>query len=264
MTRRRRSAREEHDNHERWLVSYADFITLLFAFFVVMYSVSQVHEGKYKMLSDSVEAAFRQEPRSVTPIQIGDPKSAAGDKVTAVLKPDGEAAFHSMAQVLRKQLQPLVDRGLLTLRDGKDWLEIAINNRILFPSGSTRLLPDATALLSLLAEVLAKFPVPIQVEGHTDNVPIHTPSFPSNWELSAARAATVARLLAQHGIEPDRLAATGFAETRPVASNERAEGRAENRRVILRIFKTGRSSNGENRFPAPVVSGAAEAEGMVK
>ncbi len=261
---RRKKRHEEHDNHERWLVSYADFITLLFAFFVVMYSVSQVHEGKYKVLSSSLEAAFRVEPRSLAPIQMGEPGTTAGPEAIAVLKPAGDAAIQTMAQTLRERLQPLLEQGLLTLRDGKDWLEIAINNRILFPSGSTRLLPDATMLLSLLAEVLGKFPVPIQVEGHTDNVPIHTPAFPSNWELSAARAATVARLLSRHGVAPQRLAATGYGETRPVASNDRAEGRAENRRVVLRIFKTSRNSSGENRFPAPAIASVSAAEGAVE
>ncbi len=250
---RRKKRQEEHENHERWLVSYADFITLLFAFFVVMYSVSQVNEGKYKVLSNSLEAAFRVEPRSVAPVQVGEP-GAAGSEAIAIFKPEGEAVIQTMTQSLRKQLQPLVEQGLLTLRDGKEWLEIAINNRILFPSGSTKLLPDATMLLSLLAEVLGKFPVPVQVEGHTDNVPIHTPLYPSNWELSAARAATVARLLAEHGVAPERLAATGYGETRPVASNDRADGRAENRRVVLRIFKTSRNSSGENRFPAPAIA----------
>ncbi len=262
---RRKKREEDRENHERWLVSYADFITLLFAFFVVMYSVSQVHEGKYKILSDSLEAAFRVEPRSIAPIQVGEPGTTAGHEAVAVLKPNGDAVIQTMAQTLRAQLRPLEEQGLLTMRDGKEWVEIAINNRILFPSGSTELLPDATMLLSLLAEVLSKFPVPIQVEGHTDNVPIHTPSFPSNWELSAVRAATVARLLSRHGVAPERLAATGYGETRPVASNERAEGRAENRRVVLRIFKTSRNNNNEeNRFPAPAIASAPVAEGVAE
>ncbi len=262
MPRKKRP--EEHENHERWLVSYADFITLLFAFFVVMYSVSQVNEGKYKVLSGSLEAAFRAEPKSMAPIQIGEPGTTAGSEAIAVLKPSGKSAIQTMAKEIEAQIKPLVDQGLITLRQTDDWLEIEINNRILFPSGTTKLVPDARILLSLLGEVLGKFSVPIQVEGYTDNVPISTPVFPSNWELSAARAATVAHLLSRHGVDPELLAAIGYGENRPITSNDSFEGRAQNRRVVLKIFKTGRNNTAENNIPAPAISSGPPAEGVVQ
>ncbi|HHL45113.1 MAG TPA: flagellar motor protein MotD [Gammaproteobacteria bacterium] len=262
MSRKKRT--EEHENHERWLVSYADFITLLFAFFVVMYSVSQVNEGKYKVLSGSLEAAFRTEPKSMAPIQVGQPGTTAGTEAVAVLKPAGESAIQTMARDIEAQIKPLVEQGLITLRQTDDWLEIEINNRILFPSGSTKLVSDAKVLLSLLGGVLGKFSAPVQVEGYTDNVPINTPVFPSNWELSAARAATVAHLLSQHGIDPELLAAIGYGENRPITSNDTPDGRSQNRRVVLKIFKTGRSSTGENNIPAPAISAEPLAEGAVQ
>ncbi len=257
----RKKRQEEHENHERWLVSYADFITLLFAFFVVMYSVSQVNEGKYKVLSGSLEAAFRTEPRSMAPIQIGEPGSPAGHEAVTVLKPAGDSAIQTMAKAIEAQIEPLVEQGLVTLRQTDEWVEIDINNRILFPSGSTRLVPEAKVMLSMLGEVLGKFSAPVQVEGYTDDVPISTPVFPSNWELSAARAATVAHLLSQHGIDPELLAAIGYGENHPVSSNETVEGRAQNRRVVLKIFKTGRNNSKEKRVPVPAITAVPEEEG---
>ncbi len=260
----RKKRQEEHENHDRWLVSYADFITLLFAFFVVMYSVSQVNEGKYQVLSGSLEAAFRAEPRSMMPIQVGESGTAVEREAIAVLKSGGESVIETMDKQIEKQIQPLIEQGLVTLRQTDEWLEIEINNRILFPSGSTKLVPDAKVLLSLLGEVLGKFSTSVQVEGYTDNVPINTSFFPSNWELSAARAASVAHLLSRNGVSPELLAAIGYGENRPLASNDSAEGRSQNRRVVLKIFKTGRSNNRENNSSAPANYFGLSAAGAVQ
>jgi len=259
----RKRHQEEHENHERWLVSYADFITLLFAFFVVMYSVSQVNEGKYKVLSGSLETAFRSDSKTVVPVLKEGPINVTGSKEIAVLNPGGKSITQTISRDIEEQIKPLVERGLITLRETDEWLEIEINNRILFPSGSTKLVPDARVLLSLLGKVLGKFSVPVQVEGYTDNVPINTPLFPSNWALSAVRAASVAHLLSRQGIKPELLSATGYGEYRPVASNDSVEGRAENRRVVLKIFKTGRNNAVENQVPAPAISTGLSAEGAV-
>ena len=256
----RKKRQEDRENHDRWLVSYADFITLLFAFFVVMYSVSQVNEGKYKVLSSSLESAFKSEPRSMTPIQLGEPVTMSDSKMIAVSGTGGESAIQTMSREIEARIKPLVEQGLLTLRENGDWLEIEINNRILFSSGSAELVADATVLLSLLGEVLGKFSAPVQVEGYTDNMSISTSVFPSNWELSAVRAAAVARLLSQHGIDPELLAAIGYGENRPISDNETIEGRSENRRVVLKIFKTGRNNTEENRIPAPAISAGTAQE----
>ncbi|HFC53745.1 MAG TPA: flagellar motor protein MotD [Gammaproteobacteria bacterium] len=250
MARKRRP--EEHENHERWLVSYADFITLLFAFFVVMYSVSQVNEGKYRVLSGSLESAFRTEPRSVTPVQTGMPSSAAPSNTAGVMQGGSLSPIQTLAREVARQMKPLLEQGLVDVREKDGWLEIEINNRILFASGSARPAEEAQALLALLGEVLGRFPNPVQVEGYTDDRPISSAVFSSNWELSAARAAVVVNLLARHGVDPAQLVALGYGENDPVADNGTPEGRARNRRVILKIFKMGRNSSGEMHTPVPV------------
>ncbi len=260
----RRKRHEEPDNHERWLVSYADFITLLFAFFVVMYSVSQVNEGKYRVLSGSLESAFRPKAAEGAPPPSGMVPGAAPAAAPGVLQGGGALSpIQLLAKEVAGQLKPLLDQGLVDIRERSGWLEIEINNRILFGSGSARPGEEAKVLLALLGKVLGRFPNPVQVEGYTDNLPIDNAAFSSNWELSAARAAAVVNLLARHGVDPAQLVALGYGENSPVASNDTPEGRARNRRVILKIFKMGRNSSGEEQTPAPVPAvrprqGAAE------
>lgn len=272
MSRRKRS--EEHENHERWLVSYADFITLLFAFFVVMYSISSVNEGKYRVLSDSIVAAFRDPARSLHPVQVGDLARTAQQsdtlidrsqpvielfKVPLPIQPEPESAVERSQQpapVRQEQNQPaeidqdsqqladsieaamaeLMDQGLIQVRRDSRWIEVEINTSILFPSGSAQLSVEAEPVLRELAARLQPLRNIIHVEGFTDNVPISNFEFISNWELSAARAASVVHLFTRLGIDPQRMAAVGYGEYRPVASNDTAEGRARNRRVVLVIM----------------------------
>lgn len=262
----RRKKHEEHENHERWLVSYADFITLLFAFFVVMYAVSSVNEGKYRVLSESLVAAFRAPAKSLHPIQVGSPaKSPYQDHLsiraspvviqlpsmpvprTTVqaggARPGAEAsparALETIAQEVTAALSPLIDAGLVHVRSSPDWVEVEINTEILFASGSAALAPEARRILERLAVVLRHFPNPVQVEGFTDDAPISSSTFPSNWELSAGRAATVVRLFAELEVEPERMVAIGFGQYRPAADNATAEGKAKNRRVLVVIRATG-------------------------
>lgn len=273
----RKQKHEEHENHERWLVSYADFITLLFAFFVVMYSVSSVNEGKYRVLSDSLTSAFRQQPHSITPVQVGEesPAHAQGEMpipgsqslialpVPVPNPPDTRAqdpAEQTQKKTDGKKLKPmdmptfadpkmgeiadkitaamsgLIKDDLIKVRRNDRWLEVEIKSSILFPSGSARLTPNAYPMLEELAGILAPFPNPIHVEGFTDNVPIHSIAFLSNWELSAARAASVVHLFMQTGVSPERMAAIGYGEFKAVGDNATSEGRAKNRRVILVIM----------------------------
>jgi chemotaxis protein MotB len=280
----RRHRHEEHENHERWLVSYADFITLLFAFFVVMYAVSSVNEGKYRVLSDSLLAAFRGPTRSLDPIQVGQlvrsppvnmqlpvssPQPIA--LLSPILRPDerlaepgaerGEASGeHSgrgdgnepergdsqdpgappadqehVARRIEQALADLIDRDLIEVRRIEDRVEVEIKTSILFPSGSARLVEGAVSILRDVSEILKGFPNPVRVEGFTDNVPINTEVYPSNWELSAGRAATVVQVCAKNGVRPERLVALGYGEYRPVADNATPEGRSRNRRVVIVI-----------------------------
>ncbi len=272
MSRKKRS--EEHENHERWLVSYADFITLLFAFFVVMYSISSVNEGKYRVLSDSIVAAFREPARSLQPVQVGDvsrrpvqsdsvmgrskpvielfplplPEQFKDPSDAEKLRPDAEtrrdqaqqqgidAASQQLADSIESAMEELVDDGLIQVRRDKRWIEVEINTSILFPSGSAVLSGQAQPVLRQLAKKLRPLSNIIHVEGFTDNVPINNFEFISNWELSAARAASVVHLFTRLGIDPQRMAAVGYGEYRPAASNDTAEGRARNRRVVLVIM----------------------------
>lgn len=238
MARRRRN--EEPVNHERWLVSYADFITLLFAFFVVMYSISSVNEGKYKVLSDSMEGIFKQAERSITPIPIGDERfkgqaNADDDSVTA--GGFAQDPLDSIAEQIRDQFDGLLGDGQLYVRANEMWLELELSSSLLFPSGDAIPHQDAFDIIEKISGILAPFKNPIQVEGFTDNLPISTAQYPTNWELSAARAASIVRMLAMDGVQPERLAAVGYGEFQPIVENTDAAGRARNRRVVLVISR---------------------------
>lgn len=255
MARRRRY--EEQENHERWLISYADFITLLFAFFVVMYSISSINEGKYRVLSDSLIAAFRQPPRAIEPVQVGQPaKAPTRPQVDFMQRPnvlspldlaqnrdagrmdnfEGESLMRRIAGDLRRALGDLVEAGMITVRYNDLWIEVEIRENVLFESGSARLENKAIPVLGAVAGVLRDEPYPIRVEGFTDHLPINTLLYPSNWELSTARASAVVRLLGRQGIAPRRMSALGYGEYRPVADNATAEGRAQNRRVVIVVL----------------------------
>lgn len=247
MARRRRE--EEHENHERWLVSYADFITLLFAFFVVMYAVSSVNEGKYKVLSNSLVNAFSNttaqaggQPIAVmqgAPIMIPPPLTKP-DALPATAKAEEKKVeqrqnMKKVANQIMDALQPLVAQGKVRLLETSRGVTIEINDSILFPPGQAKLQPASGSAMFAIAQVLANTDFPITIEGHTDNVPIATPAFPSNWELSAMRATTVLRLFNDAGVGAERLTAIGYGETRPVETNTTPEGKARNRRVSILI-----------------------------
>lgn len=245
---RRRKREEEYENHERWLVSYADFITLLFAFFVVMYAISSVNEGKYRVLSDSLVNAFKNttgatggQPMVVLqgapvlpPKPVTRPDRVAAQKVEAEKLAKRET-MRDVAGEIMNALQPLVAQGKVRLLETSRGVTIEINDSILFALGQANLQPESISALQAVARVLADSDFPITIEGHTDNVPIATAQFPSNWELSAMRATTVLRLFNDAGVSADRLTAIGYGDTHPVESNDTAEGRARNRRVSILI-----------------------------
>lgn len=241
MTRRKRH--EEHDNHERWLVSYADFMTLLFAFFVVMYALSTINEGKYRILSNAMVSAFNNAPVNVapSPSAVVMPLSAAIQKSNAAAKAQEAAKqkyrdkMRNVAKDILRVMAPLIEQGKVKVLETSRGVTIEINDSILFSPGQALLQPALVKALHAIAEVLAPTDFPITIEGHTDNVPINTPQFPSNWELSAVRATTVLRLFTDSGVTGDRLTAIGYADTRPVEENLLADGRARNRRVTILI-----------------------------
>ena len=270
----RKHKHEDHTNHEAWAIPYGDLVTLLLAFFVVMYALSTINEGKFRVLSDSLQAAFRGAPRTLEPVNVGEKSRGSGADIavsivqqatldgqprqmlepiivesrpetggrrnTDKLDPDGNVvvppALGRVADEIEKALAPLMAADMIAVRRHSTWVEVEIRTDILFASGVAKLSDAALPALNILAETLAKYPNPVRVEGHTDNRRISTSTFPSNWELSAARAASVVHLFARGGVDPARLAVIGLGEFRPAQSNDTIEGRNANRRVLIVIL----------------------------
>jgi chemotaxis protein MotB len=256
----RKKKHEDHVNHEAWAIPYGDLVTLLFALFTVMYAMSSVNEGKFRVLSDAMIAAFNGAPKSMRPVNMGEPEPGKGGEKpligitpTALIKIRGQeeparpksavatadlpGSLIRMEREVQDAMRALIDAKLITVRRESMWLEIEINTDILFPSGSGGFSTSAEPVLDKLAEVLKPFPNPIRVEGHTDDRPIHTGAFPSNWELSAARAASVVHQFTKQGIDPLRLEIVGFGEFHPLQPNTSAEGRNANRRVAVLVLE---------------------------
>ncbi|WP_339513020.1 flagellar motor protein MotD [Pseudomonas sp. RL_15y_Pfl2_60] len=237
----RRRHQEEHENHERWLVSYADFITLLFAFFVVMYSISSVNEGKYKILSETLTGVFNQPDRSIKPIPVGEERPRTTEPDRSLVDEDVTQApqdsLQSISESITAAFGDLIASDQLKVRGNELWIEIELSSSLLFSSGDALPSDAAFDIVEKVAKILAPYGNPVHVEGFTDNQPIHTAQFPSNWELSAARAASIVRMLALDGVSPSRMASVGYGEFQPVADNATSEGRARNRRVVLVISR---------------------------
>jgi chemotaxis protein MotB len=279
MARKRKQA--EPENHERWLVSYADFITLLFAFFVVMYSMSSVNEGKYRVLSDSMTAAFTQTTKPLAPIQTGEIVRSSSTTIKPIRKvPDqinisapiillkggpqiivdpeyqnqeevaSEAITEQIDEIasdIEAEFEEMIADDNVSVRKSPFWLEVVFNSNILFASASAELSAGAKVELGKLGALLQEYENNVSVEGFTDNNPIISPIFPSNWELSSARAAAVVRLFEDYGVESARLISVGYGENRPVSENQTAEGRANNRRVIIVIMANVDQAEGAGR-----------------
>ncbi|HEX5123921.1 MAG TPA: flagellar motor protein MotD [Rhodanobacteraceae bacterium] len=286
---RRHEIHEEHINHEAWAIPYGDLITLLLAFFVVMYSISSVNEGKYRTVANSIQNAFNGSPKIIDPIQVGKepsmsmkpsvlttpqkptsepiapplpapaPETPKAEQAPETPAPQAEAEdkLAGIADRVEQLMAPLIDKQLMVVRRHRMNLEVEIRADVLFPSGVANLSPQALQPLRDLAGILAGFANPLRVEGHTDDVPIATAEYPSNWELSAARAASVARLLIDTGIDPHRLAISGRGEFQPEASNATEEGRNHNRRVKLIVL--GAEDDAGDGDPARTIAAAAPA-----
>ncbi len=229
---------EEHENHERWLVSYADFITLLFAFFVVMYSISSVNVGKYRTVSESIKAALNpivSPPSSPTPLTLSTNKQA----LTAPDAPGSKEVAIRKLRNLVKGIKASPQMALVRVTEKVNGdIVITIPDQLLFNSGEAAVRSEALPFLEGLSTAIVELNRHTRVEGHTDNVPIRTTQFPSNWELSAARAVMVVRVLSElFAVPSDHLAAVGHADTRPITANLDVEQRAKNRRVEVVIME---------------------------
>jgi chemotaxis protein MotB len=218
MARRRRE--DDTDHPDRWLVSYADFVTLLMAFFVVMYAISSVNEGRYKVVSESLVKAFQA--------------NQAGKGQSGEVAP--HAGMQAMADDINQVLEPLVRDGRVRVTQSARGLAVEINASVLFEPGQAELQPESAGVLASVAKVLARSSNGLEVEGHTDDSPIASPIYPSNWELSSARASRVVRLFRSAGVAPARMAAVGYGEYRNVETNDTPEGRTRNRRVTVVIL----------------------------
>ncbi len=239
----RRPKRADRDNNDRWLVSYADFITLLFAFFVVMYAISSVNVGKYKVFSNSLNTAFS---RNLQTLQT-DTQSLKQDELLKSLVDRRNARLakqqrhqqdllQTLVNELNRVLAPLISNGQVSVLQSGRGIVMDINVRVLFHEGDAVLQTQAIPTLAAVAQVLQSNKFDIEVEGHTDNVPIRTPLYPSNWELSSARASSVVRLFIREGVDSHRLTAAGVADNQPLAPNDSVEHRAKNRRVTVTIL----------------------------
>jgi chemotaxis protein MotB len=278
MARKRKKPEEEDPKHAAWAIPYGDLVTLLFAFFVVMYAVSSVNEGKYRVLSNNLFTEFNghQPPGSA-------PGSVPGTQVTSRPDPspakapdtDSHQIFADTATVTRQQaaevarsqaesqaldkvaddvsaaMADLIKSNLVVVRRKGTTVEVDIRTDILFPSGSATLSPTAVGVIRTLSQTLASLPNQVRVEGHTDSQPIATAAFPSNWELSSARAASVVHLIANSGVDPARLSVIGRAQYSPTQPNDTAAGRNANRRVLIAILPPGNPDPGATATAAP-------------
>ena len=278
---------EDVNNHDRWMVSYADFITLLFAFFVVMYSISSVNEGKYRSLTHSLGSAFsnkNEQEKALDPVHIETPLTAIQpillDSPAVIFKPillDNPAAtfkpiafdnqttaeveerrqliegilkerkqLGQVSEQLENALKSFIADDLVSVKRNDYWIELEMNSELLFLSGEAALSKKAQSVLKKIVEVINPLPNAINVEGHTDDIPIGTLKFPSNWDLSSARATSVVQAFVNEGINPIRLSAIGYGEFHPIGDNKIEEGRFKNRRVTLVLMSQAFSRYGAN------------------
>ena len=259
----KRIIQEEEINRDRWMVSYADFMTLLLSFFVVMYSVSQINDDKYRVLTRTMEEAFKVPESAIDPIQIGEPVIAVNPGVVtdSVQSPEQQPTsgqteeqeqkattsepqlpeeFRRISREVEQQFSDLIAKDLVSVQGNEEWLAIELKSSLLFQSGEAEPGVDADRIMAALADTVRDGGLPIRVEGFTDDQPIASDIYPSNWELSAARAASIVKMLEDNGVSANRLAAVGYAQFQPVGLNESEEGRAANRRVVLMISRAAR------------------------
>lgn len=233
------------DNLDRWLVSYADFITLLFVFFVVMYAISAVNEGKYKILSSSLVNAFGgQAIKTETAASLSQQeallKSLVDRRNARQLERQRKQQeyMQTVAKNLNQVVAPLVTSGQVSVTQTSRGVVLEINASALFDQGDAELRGASLKTLAEVARVLNQGEQAIEIEGYTDDTPIKSARFPSNWELSSARASSVARLFIEQGMAGARLTAVGSASNHPIAPNDTPEGRARNRRVTVTILSS--------------------------
>jgi len=274
---RKRRHSVEHDNVHRWLVSYADYMTLLFALFVVLYAMAMVNEKPFETITESVGRVFQaneEQPKnrghgddilnvnsSKTNkklygngiLDIAGPQLLAGEQTLSNISNSQVGTnLTSLEEELHAALYELVESGYAQLQIDGDWLEIELNSGLLFPSGSSSATNAATNILAVIYDVLGEVTNFVRVRGYTDNQVINTEIFSSNWELSVYRATSILRLLENQGMNPARMAIEGYGQYYPSADNTTAQGRAKNRKVVVAISKYGLEKS--NLLNTPTIS----------
>lgn len=263
MARRRH---HQAENHERWLVSYADFITLLFAFFVVMFATSQTDHSKAQQVSNSVKKALEGESfSSVVASVLGGTISDKGqgnaqmrgpggaNKITKVDKAPAQIVeLLPSLKILSKELEQEIKSGQVRISMQTRGLTISFQQAALFPSGGDEIAPETYGSIEKIAKSITRIPNPVRLEGHTDAVPIHNSRFRSNWELSAARSIALLEIVAtRFGVSREKISIAGYAETAPVAGNDTEEGRSRNRRVDIVILNQTGLKGEPDRYSQP-------------
>lgn len=263
----RKKKEQAHENHERWLVSYADFITLLFAFFVVMFASAQADKGRAKHVAESVRKAFQEskvsavlggtiEDRGQGNAQMKGPGGGRKETERAIAEAKASGAENELVDAiesLAKTLAAEIDRSEVHLKMEKRGLVISFAQTLLFDSGDAEVFESSYPAIDKVSRAIRNLPNSIRLEGHTDSIPIRNMRFRSNWELSAARSIAILELLAARGgIERSRMSIGGYADVAPIESNETAEGRSRNRRVdIVILNQNGQTSEPSKAAPAP-------------
>ena len=262
--RKKKAEAESHVNHERWVISYADLLTLLLATFVVLYASSTRNHHKEDAIALAFIKAFHGTPPAVItpkptgskgilqhqPSPIPRPVEKPGSRLPQDVAHQVQKSMQALQDLQMKLIslfQPLIDKHQVTITNAPLTLTIQLDASVLFPSGEAQLKPEAVVLLKQVAIGLQQLApdFSIVVQGYTDNQPIATAQFPSNWSLSAERSVTVVQLLTDNGVPGNQLAAEGFGEFAALADNTTDPGRAQNRRVVIVVHA-----------PAPAVTGA--------
>lgn len=252
----RRRILDEDSDTDRWMVSYADFITLLFAFFVVMYAISSVNNEKYRVLSATLADAFAVQAATPDPIQIGEPTLSASphiidlpDNTAFADQDDGDTFIEDPIDEAKSLLGGFAAAEGIAVESNNDWVELKVDASVLFANGQAELSAAARVALQPAVTLLANSTTPVTIEGYTDNVPTSSVQYPSNWEMSAARSAAVARFFVEQGVRAERMTAVGYGENHPIATNATSNGRASNRRIVVVLARRTDISRNLNSNP---------------
>ena len=249
---KRRGRDQEAPHHDRWVLSYADFITLLFAFFVALYSITLKDAGDEKVLSETLNGVFDAVQKSIKPINVGEPVPGQpeSERLLEVVPQDESEAdnqpgevegrsplYDALSQSINTQFPSLQSDGQVSITEDVNWITLDMKAALVFGKGDFELTNEAVALLIVISNILRSYPAPIMVLGNTDNLPINSSRIPSNWHLSSLRAASVVDELVYRGIDSKLLAPIGFSSENPQVRNTNDFAREQNRRVTLKISK---------------------------